>query len=178
MPHGAVFEDGLEAGAFFGEHLQTPDRKVECCPPAFAAALARAEAIFGELAGEGASRLKLITRRDPFMHNSWYANLPAMKRGARDRNRLAVHPTICARPRRRRPRDSGTARRDRSGESDDSLLRGVVALAQLGQSAHARRAWLNAGVNANALLPAGRAAEPLSNQAFMTGVPVEIAPIS
>ena len=34
------------------------------------------------------------------------------------------------------------------------------------------------GVNANALLPVGPGSfEPLSNQAFMTGVPVEIAPI-
>src|SRR4029450_5439305 len=55
-PHGGRFEDGLEPGAFFAEHLQTPDGKVDCCPPAFAEALARAETIAGELAGRGAGR--------------------------------------------------------------------------------------------------------------------------
>ena len=40
-----------------------------------------------ELEGEGLASLRLITRRDPYMHNSWYANVPAMKRGERDRNR-------------------------------------------------------------------------------------------
>ena len=131
MPHGARFEDGLEAGAFFDEHLQTPDKRVDCCPPAFADALARAEAIFVDEQNAG-PRLKLITRRDPFMHNSWYANLPAMKRGARDRNRLAVHPDDL----RARGLADGTRVRlwnehgaiEVEVQGDDGLLPGVVAL--------------------------------------------------
>ena len=94
-PHGIVFEP-LEAGRFYTEQLQTTDQKVDCCPPAFADALERAERIFVELEGEGLARLKLITRRDPYMHNSWYANVPRMKRGERDRNRLYVHPDDAA----------------------------------------------------------------------------------
>jgi len=80
-PHGVEFEDGLEPGAFFAEHLQTPDGRVDCCPEAFAPALADAERIYEQLAAEGPTRLKLITRRDPWMHNSWYANLPRLRRG-------------------------------------------------------------------------------------------------
>jgi anaerobic selenocysteine-containing dehydrogenase len=186
LPHGAVFEDGLDAGSFFDEHLQTPDHKVDCCPPAFADALARAEAIFAEAAGEGAARLKLITRRDPFMHNSWYANLPAMKRGARDRNRLAVHPDDL----RARDLESGAKVRlwnehgavEVEVESDDGLVPGVVALTHgwgNQRTPGMRVAQRTPGVNANALLPTGPGSfEPLSNQAFMTGVPVEIAAIS
>jgi formate dehydrogenase len=184
-PHGAVFEDGLDAGSFFDEHLQTPDHKVDCCPQAFADALARAEAIFAEEASEGASRLKLITRRDPFMHNSWYANLPAMKRGARDRNRLAVHPDDL----RARGLEAGATVRlwnehgtvDVEVESDDGLVPGVVALTHgwgNQRTPGMRVAQRTPGVNANALLPTGQGSfEPLSSQAFMTGVPVEIAAI-
>ena len=185
MPHGAVFEDGLEAGAFFDEQIQTPDRKLDCCPPAFAAALARADAIFDEMAGESASRLKLITRRDPFMHNSWYANLPAMKRGVRDRNRLSVHPDdlhargLADGAKVRLWNEHGAL--EVEVESDDSLVRGVVALTHgwgNQRTPGMRVAQRTPGVNANVLLPVGPGSfEPLSSQAFMTGVPVEIAPI-
>jgi formate dehydrogenase len=183
--HGAVFEAGLDAGSFFDEHLQTADHKVDCCPLAFADALLRAEAIFAEEASEGAARLKLITRRDPFMHNSWYANLPAMKRGVRDRNRLAVHPDDL----RARGLEAGVTVRlsnehgavEVEVESDDGLVPGVVALTHgwgNQRTPGMRVAQRTPGVNANALLPTGQGSfEPLSSQAFMTGVPVEIAAI-
>jgi len=173
----------LTPGKFFAEQLQTGDGKVDCCPPAFADALERAERIFLELEREGLERLKLITRRDPYMHNSWYANVPAMKRGDRDRNRLYVHPADA--------RARGLADRAKvriwngHGELaleiayDAGLMRGVVALTHgwgnrgsSGMSVAAR----TPGVNANALLPIGADSfEPLSSQAFMTGIPVEVA---
>ncbi len=180
--HGLVFEP-LAPGRFYEKQIQTPDRKVDCCPTAFAEALERAERIFTELEGEGLARLKLITRRDPYMHNSWYANIEKMKRGERDRNRLYVNP------------DDAAARGLRSGdkvrvwnengsleleiESEPTLMRGVVALTHgwghegvAGMKVAAR----TPGVNANVLLPIGPDSfEPLSSQAFMTGIPVEIA---
>jgi anaerobic selenocysteine-containing dehydrogenase len=181
-PHGAVFEDGLDAGSFFDEHLQTPDKKIDCCPPAFEGALLRAEAIFVEEAAAGTSLLKLITRRDPFMHNSWYANLPAMKRGERDRNRLAVHPDdlrargLAAGAKVRLWNEHGAV--EVEVESDDGLLPGVVALTHgwgNERTPGMRVAQRTPGVNANALLPTGPGSfEPLSNQAFMTGVPVDL----
>jgi anaerobic selenocysteine-containing dehydrogenase len=182
--HGLVFEL-LTPGRFFAEQLQTADGKVDCCPPAFAEALARAERIFAELEDEGATRLKLVTRRDPYMHNSWYANVPAMKRGDRDRNRLYVHPDDA---RERGLADGEKARVWNAHGAleleltyDAGLMRGVVALTHgwgnrgsTGMSVAAR----TPGVNANALLPIGRDSfEPLSSQAFMTGIPVELAPL-
>ena len=182
--HGLVFEP-LTPGRFFAEQVQTADGKVDCCPPAFAPALARAERIFAELAEEGTARLKLVTRRDPYMHNSWYANVPAMKRGDRDRNRLYVHPDDA---RERGLADGAKARiwnehgaLELELAYDPSLMRGVVALTHgwgnrgsTGMSVAAR----TPGVNANALLPIGRDSfEPLSSQAFMTGIPVEVAPL-
>jgi len=181
-PHGVAFEDGLEPGAFYDEHLQTPDARVECCPPAFRDAMQRAEAICVELEGEGASSLKLITRRDPFMHNSWYANVPAMKRGARATNRLYVHPDDLA---MRGLADGAKARVWNANgvlevevAADDGLLPGVVAMTHgwgNQQTPGMRVAHATPGVNANALLPVGpESFEPLSSQAFMTGVPVEL----
>ncbi|MEX2209045.1 MAG: molybdopterin-dependent oxidoreductase [Myxococcota bacterium] len=181
-PHGITFEP-LTPGSFFEKQVQTKDGKVDCCPPAFGEALERAERIFVELEGEGLARLKLITRRDPYMHNSWYANLPAMKRGERDRNRLYVHPADAA----ARELASGAKARvwNENGaleleiEHDATLMRGVVALTHgwghRGTSGM-KFAAKTPGVNANALLPIGPDSfEPLSSQAFMTGIPVELS---
>ncbi len=182
-PHGVRFEDGLEPGRFFAEHLQTADGRVDCCPPGFAGALERAEAIYRELESEGLGRLKLITRRDPFMHNSWYANVPAMKRGDRDRNYLYVHPEDLA---ERGLTDGAKARVwNEHGavevelRADADLLRGVAALTHGWGQARTpgmRVAQRTPGVNANALLPIGPGSyEELSSQAFMTGIPIELA---
>lgn len=183
-PHGIVFAPPTP-GSFFERQIQTPDRRVDCCPPGFADAIERAERIFRELEREGRSRLKLITRRDPYMHNSWYANLPAMKRGRRDRNRLHVHPVDAA----ERGLAAGAKARiwNENGaleleiEHDATLMRGAVALAHGWGHRGAtgmRLAARTPGVNANALLPIGPGSfEPLSSQAFMTGIPVELAPL-
>src|SRR5262249_39957147 len=64
---------------------------------------------------------------------------------------------------------------------DSGLMRGVVALTHgwgnrgsTGMSVAAR----TPGVNANVLLPVGPGSfEPLSSQAFMTGIPVDLAPL-
>ncbi len=161
--------------------VQTPDRRIDCCPPAFAAALERAEAIFLELEREPRGQLKLITLRDAWMHNSWYHNVAQLKRGGHDTNRLHVHP------------DDARARGLADGQKvrvwnehgalelelrfSDELRPGVVALTH--GWGHARTgmrvARAHPGVNANALLPTGPGSfEPLSSQAHMTGIPVEL----
>ena len=181
-PHGVVFEDGLEPGSFYEAHIQTPDRRVDCCPEAFAPALAEAERIYQELAAEDPARLKLITRRNPWMHNSWYANIPHLRRGVHATNPLFVHPDDLA---ARKLHPGGRARLwnehgaiEVQVEADPGLVRGVVALAHGGGHAGAsglRVASAAPGVNPNALLPIGPGSfERLSNQAFMTGVPVEL----
>jgi len=182
-PHGVRFADGLEPGRFFAEHIQTPDGRVDCCPPAFAPALERAETICAELEREGLARLKLITRRDPHMHNSWYANLPALKRGARDRNRLFLHPDDL----RARGLEDGAKARvwNEHGAlevevcADPDLMPGVAALTHgwgNRRTPGMRVAQRTPGVNANVLLPIGPGSfEELSSQAFMTGVPIEVA---
>jgi formate dehydrogenase len=181
-PGGVHTYPPVEPADLLSTHVQTPDGRIDCCPPAFAKALERAEAIFAELSAEPRDQLKLITKRDAWMHNSWYHNVPQMKRGERDTNRLYVHP------------DDARARGLADGQKvrvwnehgalelelrfADDLRPGVVALTHGWGHAKTgmRVARASPGVNANVLLPTGPGSfEPLSSMAHMTGVPVEIA---
>jgi anaerobic selenocysteine-containing dehydrogenase len=181
-PHGVAFE-GLTPGHFYSDQIQTDDGKVECCPPEFAETLERCEQQFVELDREGPTRLKMITRRDPYMHNSWYANLERMKGGAKNRNYLYVHPDD-AKERKLDEGDSVQIFNDWGAivvelRLDPDLGRGVVAMTHgwgNAQTPGMRVAHRTPGANQNALLPSGPGSyDPLSNQAFMTGVPVELA---
>lgn len=178
----AVALPPTEPGRFYSHQLQTADGLVDCCPPVFGEALGRAETIFAELATEPEG-LKLITRRDAFMHNSWYANLPSMKRRGRETNRLDIHPADAT----ERGLGDGDLASVRSawGEItvpvrlDDDLLPGVVSLVH-GGGHHGVTAMRTAaampGVNPNALLPHGPGTyEPLSSQSHMTGIAVQVA---
>ena len=180
-PFGIEFDEH-RPGRFFEEHLQTDDGKVDCCPESFVDALERAERIFLELASEPASQLKLITKRDAYMHNSWYANVPAMKRPGRDRNFLFMDPADAA---TRSLKDGAPVRvSNQHGAVEvelklaDDLRPGVVAMTHGWGNAHTpamRVAQRTAGTNSNLLLPTGPGSfDPLSNQAHMTGVPVEV----
>ncbi len=177
-----VFE-GLTPGSFYAQQIQTDDLKVDCCPEAFGEALEHCAEQLEELDAEGPDRLKMITRRDPFMHNSWYANLERMKRGDRDRNYLFIRD------------DDAKARGLVEGQRvrlhnewgevevelrlDDAMTRGTVALTHgwgNERTPGMRVAARTPGVNPNALLPNGEGSfDPLSNQAFMTGIPVDIS---
>jgi anaerobic selenocysteine-containing dehydrogenase len=180
-PYGIDF-GAHDPGTFYTEHLQTPDQKVDCCPPGFAPALEQAEVVCAELEREAPDQLKLIHKRDIYMHNSWYANVPAMKRGARDRNYLFMHPGDAE----SRGFADGDVVRVASDwgaleielQLEDDLMPGVVAMTHGWghQSAPGMRfAQKTAGVNMNRLLPTGPGSfDPLSNQSHMTGIAVSV----
>ena len=141
--------------------------------------------LFGELQAEPAHQLKLIGKRDAYMINSWYGNLPKLKRNDRDRNYLFMHPDDAA---ARGVADDAVVRiSNRFGAIEapvritDTLMPGVVAMTHgwgQGATSGMRVAHDTAGVNCNALLPSGaQAFEPISNQAHMTGIPVEVAAV-
>lgn len=75
------------------EQVQHDDQRIDCCPPIFADAIARMGDIFTELEAAPASQLKLISKRDSYMINSWYANVGKLKTRRRQRNYLFMHPT-------------------------------------------------------------------------------------
>jgi anaerobic selenocysteine-containing dehydrogenase len=169
-------------GRFYDEFLQTPDGRVDCCPAVFTPALARMEDLFAELAAEPPGTLKLISKREARQMNSWLANLPQLKTRTNTTNYLYMHPGDAA---ARGLADGGRVLvRNAHGALEiplrltDELLPGVVAMPHgWGQalSAGMRVAQRTPGANCNRLLPTGPGSfEPLSGQAHMTGVPVEV----
>jgi anaerobic selenocysteine-containing dehydrogenase len=168
--------------ALFERFVQSEDQQIDCCPATFAEAMQRMDAIFRELAAAPADALRLITKRDAYMMNSWYSNLPKMKRKGRERNYLFMHPEDAQL--RQISDGAEVAIRNRYGEIvapvrlTDELMPGVVAMTHgWGHQGVGGMSTASAlpGVNCNALLPSGPDSyEPLSNQAHMTGIPVEV----
>ncbi len=181
-PKGTVvFDEGLQPGAFFDTHLQHGDGRVDCCPDGFENAIAE----LAHEAGEARDRttrdeLYLIGRRDTRMHNSWFANVAGLKRGARSSNPLEMHPddaerlgitdgsSVIVR--------SAWGEIDATVRVDDAVRPGVVAIEHgWGRQSGMRVANDKPGVNVNRLLPSGPGTfDPLSNQAWMTGIPVTV----
>jgi anaerobic selenocysteine-containing dehydrogenase len=179
---GGVLLDPLAPGRFFADQIGTLDARVDCCPAIFADAIAAAARQFEERGREPAGRLRLITKRDRFMHNSWFHNVDKLKRRERGRNYLFVHPDDA---RRLGLADDAVVRVESDAGAielpvrvDDDLMPGVVAATHgWGHDAATgmRIASERPGVNVNRLLPSGLGSyDPLSNMAFMTGIPVEV----
>lgn len=179
-----------EPGSFFDEQVHTADGRVDCCPAGFAEAIERCHGFFDELRAElddpTAHRLRLIHKRDPWMHNSWFANVPRMKRGGRTTNPLGIHPDDAAAlgladgaPVRIRSEHGEV---DAVVELDADLMPGVVSMVHgwgHGVSPSLRVAAQHPGANPNVLLPIGPGSyEPLSSQAHMTGIPVTVEPLA
>ena len=173
----------LAPGQFYERQVQTADGLVDCCPAAFGDALVRCRELFASTLDElGDGRLRLIHRRDPWMHNSGFSNVARMKRGGRTTNPLSMHP------------DDALARGLADGdpvrvasdhgeiesvvEHDVDLMPGVVSMVHgWGHAASPRLGVAHAhpGANPNALLPIGDGSfEPLSSQAHMTGIAVTV----
>lgn len=182
-PQQTVVLPPIPTGRFYSDWIQTADKRVDCCPPLFAEAMEQAHNIFRELQQEPADQLKLITLRTNYMHNSWFHNLPELKREHQKDNGLHMHP------------DDIQARGLHTGDTiavsnrwgsllthvraDDSLRPGVVAMTHGwgNQRSHGLKvAQQFPGSNVNVLLPTGPGSfEKLSNQAFMTGIPVSVS---
>lgn len=178
---GTIVFDSVPPEDLF-DHVRTEDGLVDCFPAAFQQPLQRMEDIFRGLSTERSDQLKLISKRDNNMMNSWYANVPKMKRKERSDNYLFMHP------------DDAQSRQLQDGQSvvvknengeltiklkfSEDLMPGVVAITHgwgHNQSHGMTFAKSTPGTNVNVLLPSGpESYEPISNQAHMTGIPVEI----
>ena len=162
--------------------IQHDDQSIDCCPEVFVDAIERMEKLFNELSAEPADQLKLISKRDGYSFNSWYANVDKLKRHDRDQNYLFMHPLDGE------IRQIGDGDRVRLSNAQGALetevkftktlMPGVVAMTHgggQGQTSGMRNARAKPGVNCNQLLPSGPDSfEPLSNQAHMTGVAVSV----
>lgn len=181
-PGHTVVLSAPDAGRFYEDWIQTEDKRVDCCPALFHDALGEVRAHFAALQDQQTPPFRLINLRTHYMHNSWYQNVPQLKRPDQQDNPLHMSPAdiealgLSAGA-------SVTVRSDAGAlqaqvHADDSLLPGVVAMVHgwgNQRTPGLRLAMQHPGTNVNVLLPSGPGSyERLSNQAFMTGIPVQV----
>ncbi|MGW0471600.1 molybdopterin oxidoreductase family protein [Streptomyces coeruleorubidus] len=158
--------------------LKTRSGKVELLPQPIADDLPRLKRALEERPGG----LVLVGRRHLRSNNSWMHNVPALTGGS-NRCTLHIHPEDAE---RLGVRDGAPVRVKGAGgevtapaEVTDEVRRGVVSLPHgWGHSRPGTRlshAATDPGVNVNQLLD-GRLLDPLSGNAVLNGVPVEVAP--
>ncbi|MBI5270995.1 MAG: molybdopterin-dependent oxidoreductase [Burkholderiales bacterium] len=186
----AAAEGGIDLGPLqprIPELLRTPSGRIELAPPACLADMARARAALHERA----PALVVVGRRDVRSNNSWMHNLPTLAKGP-ERCTLLVHPTDAARlglvagaPARLRPAGSLGDEPGREVVApvvlSEDMLPGVVCLPHgWGHDQPGARLALAAerpGANLNALLDEAWR-DPLSGNAVLSGMPVEVHPLS
>ncbi|HSN27856.1 MAG TPA: molybdopterin-dependent oxidoreductase [Kofleriaceae bacterium] len=162
------------------ELLRTPSGKVELAPAALVADVERARADLDR----PLPPLVIIGRRHLRSNNSWMHNLPTLAAG-KFRGTLLVHPDDAART---GVRDGGRARVSRADKTIDVIVEvtrdiapGVVSLPHgWGHGQAGTRLAIAAerpGANLNAILD-DTLRDPLSGNAVLGGVAVELAPLA
>jgi anaerobic selenocysteine-containing dehydrogenase len=159
--------------------LRTASGKVELAPEPIVADLERLRAALGRERNGG---MVLIGRRQLRSNNSWMHNLPALVKG-KESCTLHVHPDDAE---RLGLEDGGSARVSSAAgsveapvELTDAIMPGVVSMPHgWGHDAPGVRmevASAHAGVNSNVLADESFV-DPLSGNAVLNGIPVEISP--
>jgi anaerobic selenocysteine-containing dehydrogenase len=187
-PHELCLEDlehnphGVDLGAMtprVPEVLRTPSGKIELAPEEIVADVGRLRASLDRHRNGG---MVLIGRRQLRSNNSWMHNLEPLVKG-KDRCTMHVHPDDAS---RLGLADGGLAVvRSRVGEVEapvevtDAIMPGVVSIphgwGHDASGAQMRVAAAHAGVNSNVLADESMV-EPLSGNAVLSGIPVEVAP--
>jgi anaerobic selenocysteine-containing dehydrogenase len=159
--------------------LRTASGKVELAPEPI---LADGERLRAALARTPNGGMVLVGRRQLRSNNSWMHNLPALVKG-RDRCRIHVHPGDAE---RLGLADGGRALvRSAAGaiegpiELTEDIMPGVVSIPH-GWGHHENGTRMNvatqhAGINSNVLTDES-VVEPLSGNAILNGIPVELEP--
>lgn len=159
------------------DRLKTPDKTIDIAPEEFVGDLDRLAA---EPAAQSGTHLRLIGRRHVRSNNSWLHNSARLVKGA-DRCTLLIHPDDA---RARNLGDGGMAEvSSRTGsvqlkvEVTDDMMPGTVSIPHgWGHSLPGIRmgvAQAHAGVSINDLTDE-TAMDPLSGNAALSGVPVEV----
>ena len=175
--------DGIDLGPLaprVPEVLRTASGKIELAPPMLLDDLRRVEADLAKPAPD----LVIVGRRQLRSNNSWMHNLPTLAKGP-FRCTALVHPADAA---RLGLRHGARARLSRAGraievevEVSDEMMPGVVSLPHgWGHDLPGARLSVAArrpGANLNAILDE-ELRDPLSGNAVLGGVPVEMGPIA
>jgi anaerobic selenocysteine-containing dehydrogenase len=160
--------------------LATPSGKIELAPGYITADVPRLAARL-ERPDEG---LMLVSRRHLRSNNSWLHNVERLVSG-RDRCTLLVHPSDAARLGLRDGQaaevESEAGRLRVATQVSDEMMPGVVSLphgwGHDKPGTRQRVAREHAGVNSNVLAP-GTLVDPVSNNAVVNGIPVEVRPVT
>jgi anaerobic selenocysteine-containing dehydrogenase len=159
--------------------LRTPSGRIELAPEPIVADVPRLRAALGRPSNGG---MVLIGRRQLRSNNSWMHNLAPLVKG-RDSCTMQVNPTDAT---RLGLADGGHALVSSSTgevlvpvEVTDAIMAGVVSIPHgWGHGANGSRmsvAAEHAGVNSNVLAD-GTMVDPLSGNAVLNGIPVEVRP--
>ena len=161
------------------EALRTPSGRIELAPEPIVEDLRRLRAALRRPRNGG---LVLVGRRQLRSNNSWMHNLPALVKG-KERCTMQVHPDDAERlglaDGRLALLRSAAGELEAPVEITDAIMPGVVSIPHgWGHDAPGARlsvASEHAGVNSN-LLADESMIEPLSGNAILNGIPVEVAP--
>ncbi len=174
---------GVDLGALesrIPEILSTPSAEIELAAPEILGEFDRLDAELSQRPGEG---LLLIGRRHLRSNNSWLHNIPSLVSG-RERCTLQMHPDDA----RQRGVEEAASVEIRSAvgsvhaplELSEDLMPGVVSLPHgWGHGSPGARlsvAAAHPGVNSNCLSDGGPL-DPLSGNAILNGIPVEVKAI-
>jgi anaerobic selenocysteine-containing dehydrogenase len=159
--------------------LRTPSGRIELAPELIVDDVERLRAALSRPRDGG---MVLIGRRQLRSNNSWMHNLPALVKG-KERCTLQVHPDDATRlgleDGGRADLRSAVGRLEAPVEVTDAIMPGVVSIPHgWGHDApgvRLRVAVEHAGVNSNVLADEA-AVDPLSGNAILNGIPIEISP--
>jgi anaerobic selenocysteine-containing dehydrogenase len=174
---------GIDLGALvprIPEVLRTPSGKIELAPEPITADVARLEASLARPRNGG---MVLVGRRQLRSNNSWMHNVPNLVRG-KERCTMHVHPEDASRLElvdgANAQVTSNTGMIEIPVEVTDAVMPGVISIPhgwghdepgmQLGVAAE------HAGANSNTLADENLL-DPLSGNAVLNGIPVEVAPV-
>lgn len=185
MPEQTAMLEESAKSDLYQDCLVHPDKKIDCCPDAYADSglLERCETIKQEMEQAPDNELKLITLRTNYMHNSWFSNTSKFRKGT-----TATNPLLMC-------RTDAESRGFHDGESieisndygrvktilriNDDVMPGVVAMSHGYGHRHAPGLHVESrlpGANYNQLMPNELDSfEPLSHMAWMSGIPVSVS---
>jgi anaerobic selenocysteine-containing dehydrogenase len=183
MPANTAVCEERAPELIYSDGVQFADGRIDCAPRFFEEATADAQRIFDEYRADAGATFRLINLRTNYMHNSWLQNMTKLKRQNQQTNPLHISSVDASKLDVEEGQsvllNNTWGAIQATVRIDNSLSEGTVAMThgwgnQRSYGLSVARDY--PGVNVNQLLPTGPGSyEKLSNQAFMTGVPVSIS---
>ncbi len=179
-PHGQMLDPNLPE-TFLGKRELTKSKKVDLAPKLFMNAAKELEAVY-QREMDNKDRFKLISKREPFTHNSWTHNSYSFVGPDRTMNFLYLNPDDAG---KLNLKEGDTAEISSSHGTvtipvrfSEDLMSGVVAFPHGWGHKDADGlsiASKHAGINANYITPDGpEGCEQLSGMSHMTGFVVDV----